>query len=436
MSEIDRAHHRETGVQRARSMGDSDIRRRKPRLRELAPLLGFDLPGVDVNQRRLKTAVTIHDLRKIARRRTLRAAFDYADGAAEGEVSLTRARQAFQDIIFHPRVLRDVSVVDTSVEVLGSGSALPFGIAPTGFTRLMRTEGEFAGAAAASQAGIPFTLSTLGTASIEEVAAANPAGRNWFQLYMWRDRERSLDLIQRAATAGFDTLLVTVDVPISGARLRDQRNGLTIPPKLKIGTLLDAIRRPRWWFDFVTTDPIEFASFERFNGTVAELLDTMFDPTVDEEDLAWVREHWSGKLVAKGIQTLADAQRVASLGVDGIILSNHGGRQLDRSPVPFHLLPSVIREIGNDVEVHLDTGIMNGADIVASLALGARFTLVGRAYLYGLMAGGRAGVDRAIAILAGEITRTMGLLGARFIEELEPAHVTQLDRLALLPQVT
>ena len=410
-------------------MAERMIRRRRPRLVELRPLLTLDVPGPHVTERRLAAALTIEDLRSLARRRTLRAAFDYADGAAEGETSLARARQAFQDIEFQPQVLRDVSAVDTSVEVLGGRSAVPFGIAPTGFTRLMRTEGELAGARAAGAAGIPFSLSTLGTASIEDVAAANPGGRNWFQLYVWKDRDRTLGLVDRAATAGFDTLLITVDAPVAGARLRDRRNGMTIPPRLKLATALDAVRRPAWWFDFLSTEPLAFASFESWPGTVAELLDTMFDPSVTDDDLRWIRERWPGRVVVKGIQTLEDAKRVASLGVDGITLSNHGGRQLDRAPVPFHLLPDVVRELGRDTEIHLDTGIMNGADIVASIALGARFTLVGRAYLYGLMAGGRAGVDRAIAILAEEITRTMKLLGARSMDELEPSHVTQLERL-------
>ncbi len=398
-------------------------------MRELAPLLALDFPGLHVTERRLAAALTIEDLRRLAKRRTLRAAFDYADGAAEDETALSRARQAFRDVQFHPQVLRDVSAVDTGVDVLGGRSTLPFGIAPTGFTRLMRTEGELAGAAAAGAAGIPFSLSTLGTASVEEVAAANPGGRNWFQLYIWKDRERTLQLVERAATAGFDTLLVTVDVPVSGARLRDRRNGMTIPPRLRVATAVDAVRRPAWWFDFLTTEPLTFASFDRWPGTVAELLDTMFDPSVTDEDLLWFRDRWPGRMVVKGIQTLEDAKRVASLGADAIVLSNHGGRQLDRAPIPFHLLPDVVREVGRDTEIHLDTGIMNGADIVASIALGARFTLVGRAYLYGLMAGGRAGVDRAIAILAEEITRTMKLLGARSIGELEPSHVTQLERL-------
>jgi L-lactate dehydrogenase (cytochrome) len=404
-------------------------RRRFPRPHDLAQLLRFERPEVDATKRRLAAALTIEDLRAIAKRRTPRVAFDYTDGAAEGEVSLARARQAFQDVEFHPQVLRDVSVIDTSVEVLGGRAALPFGIAPTGFTRLMHTDGELAGAAAAGAAGIPFSLSTLGTASIEEVAAANPGGRNWFQLYIWKDRDRSSALIERAASAGFDTLLVTVDVPVAGARLRDQRNGMTIPPKLKLRTVIDALPRPAWWIDLLTTEPLSFASFERWPGTVAELLDSMFDPTVTYDDLAWIKRQWPGKLVVKGIQTVDDAQRVATLGVDAITLSNHGGRQLDRAPVPFYLLPDVVREVGKDTEIHLDTGIMNGADIVASIALGARFTLVGRAYLYGLMAGGRAGVDRAVQILAGQITRTMRLLGARTLDELNPAHVSQLQQL-------
>jgi len=236
-------------------------------------------------------------------------------------------------------------------------------------------------------------------------------------------------MVERAAAAGFDTLLVTVDVPVAGARLRDKRNGFSIPPALTADTVLNAIPRPEWWFNFLTTRPLEFASLSEWHGTVAELLDSMFDPTVTYEDLAWIKEQWPGKLVVKGVQTVDDARRLAALGVDGITLSNHGGRQLDRAPIPFHLLPTVVREVGGDVEVHLDTGIMSGADIVAAVAMGARFTMVGRAYLYGLMAGGRQGVDRAIEILKSEIERTMRLLGVSSLDELNPGHVTQLRRL-------
>jgi L-lactate dehydrogenase (cytochrome) len=405
------------------------VDRRIPKVRDLAPLMQFKKPELSAKKRRLDAALTIYDLRTIAERRTPRAAFDYTEGAAEAEISLARARQAFEDIEFHPAILRDVSDVDTSREVLGGPTALPFGIAPTGFTRMMQTEGEYAGAAAARDAGIPFSLSTMGTASIEDVKAVNPTGRNWFQLYMWKDRDRSMALVDRAAKAGFDTLLVTVDVPVAGARLRDKRNGMSIPPSLTPKTIVNAIPRPAWWINFLTTEPLAFASLDRWSGTVGELLDTMFDPTVTFEDLAWIKEQWPGKLVVKGVQNIEDARSLTTLGVDGIVLSNHGGRQLDRAPIPFHLLPSVAREVGKDTEILLDTGIMSGADIVAGIALGARFTLVGRAYLYGLMAGGREGVDRTIGILRDQIQRTMRLLGVATLDELTPAHVTQLARL-------
>lgn len=403
--------------------------RQLPKPADFADLLRFRPPTLDRTAARLERAHTIADLRAIAKRVTPRAPFDYADGAAEAELSLARARAAFRDIEFHPAILRDVSNVDTSVTVAGGPSALPFGIAPTGFTRMMHSAGERAGSAAAGAAGIPFSLSTVGTATPEDVAAANPDGRNWFQLYMWKDRDRSMDVLDRAAAAGFDTLLVTVDVPVAGARLRDRYNGLTIPPTLTGRTVLNAIPKVRWWFDFLTTEPIGFSTFKEFDGTVAELLDTMFDPTVTYDDLVWIKDRWPGPVVVKGVQTLDDARRCADLGVEAVLLSNHGGRQLDRAPVPFHLLPTVRRELPDEVDVWIDTGIMSGADIVAAIAAGASFTLVGRAYLYGLMAGGRRGVDRAIQILADEIVRTMKLLGVGALDQLEPAHVTQLHRM-------
>ncbi|CAJ1503584.1 alpha-hydroxy acid oxidase [[Mycobacterium] holstebronense] len=407
----------------------SAIRRRVPRIGDLAPLIRFRRPRLNRTARRLETALTVEDLRLLAKRRTPRAAFDYTDGAAEDEISLERARQAFRDIEFHPAILRDVSTVDTSREVLGAPVALPFAIAPTGFTRLMHTAGELAGARAAEAAGIPFALSTLGTASIEDVAAAAPRARRWFQLYMWHDRDRSMALLRRAAEAGYDTLLATVDCPVAGARRRDSRNGMSIPPALTLRTVADAAVHPAWWFDLLTTEPLSFASLDRWSGTVAQYMDTMFDPSLTFDDLAWVKSQWPGRFVVKGIQSLADARAVVDRGVDGIVLSNHGGRQLDRAPVPFQLLPEVAREVGADTEILLDTGIMSGADIVAAIALGARCTLIGRAYLYGLMAGGQAGVQRVIDILAEQIRRTMRLLGVSDLSELTPQHVTQLQRL-------
>lgn len=410
------------------------VTRQLPNVAELLELMQFKTPELNGKKRRLDAALTIHDLRTIAKRRTPKAAFDYTDGAAEGEFSLARAREAFEDVEFHPGILKPAESVDMSTEILGGPSALPFGIAPTGFTRLMQTEGEIAGASAAGAAGIPFTLSTLGTTSIEDVKAANPHGRNWFQLYVMRDREISYGLARRAADAGFDTLMFTVDTPVAGARLRDKRNGFSIPPQLTLGTIINAIPRPWWWFDFLTTPKLEFASLSSTGGTVGELLDAAMDPTISYEDLEVIRELWPGKIVIKGVQNVEDSKKLVDLGVDGIVLSNHGGRQLDRAPVPFHLLPKVVREVGKDATIMVDTGIMNGADIVASVALGAKFTLVGRAYLYGLMAGGREGVDRMIAILSGEIERTMKLLGVSSLDELKPSHVTQLQRLIPVAQ--
>ena len=411
------------------------VQRQFPKPSELMEFMQFKKPSLDFTGNRLEKALTIYDLRKIAKRRTPAAAFDYTDGAAEGEFSMNRARQAFEDIEFHPGVLTDVSTVDTTTEVLGGTSAMPFGIAPTGFTRLMQTEGEIAGSGAAGAAGIPFCLSTLGTTSIEDVRKVNPDGRLWFQLYVMREREISYGLVERAAKAGFDTLFFTVDTPVAGARLRDKRNGFSIPPQLSLKTVANAIPRPWWWYDFLTTPKLEFASLSSTGGTVGELLNAAMDPSINYEDLKEIRSIWPGKIVIKGVQNVEDSKKLADLGVDGILLSNHGGRQLDRAPVPFHLLPEVVREVGMDTEVMVDTGIMNGADVVACLALGAKFTLIGRAYLYGLMAGGRRGVDRTIEILSEEVRRTMELLQVQNVAELEPKHVTQLRRLQPIPKV-
>ncbi|KQO03378.1 alpha-hydroxy-acid oxidizing enzyme [Arthrobacter sp. Leaf234] len=409
----------------ARTAVPPALRRRVPKVADLAPLIQFKKPEFG-SAARLKQANTIWDLRDMAKRRTPTAPFDYTDGAAEAEISLGRARDAFLDLEFRPGILRDVRTVSTATPILGGTSALPFGIAPTGFTRMMQSEGEYAGSRAAEAAGIPYTLSTMGTASIEDVAAAAPNGRNWFQLYLWTDRDRSMELIARAAAAGNDTLMVTVDTAVAGARLRDVRNGMTIPPALTLKTVLDASYRPAWWFNFLTHEPLSFASLSRYSGTVADLINSMFDPTLTFEDLDWLRSVWKGNLVVKGIQTLDDAKKAVDHGADGIILSNHGGRQLDRAPIPLHLLPRVAAELKGKTDIILDTGIMSGGDIVAAVALGADFTLIGRAYLYGLMAGGRKGVDRTIEILGTQTARTMQLLGVDRIEDLNPDHVRLL----------
>ena len=401
------------------------VDRRLPRPSELRELLRpapFVLDGVE---RRLAGAATIADLRELARRRAPRAVFDYTDGAAgEGELSLLRARETFGRLRFNPSVLHDVSAVSTATTILGRPSPLPFALAPTGFTRLMHTEGERAVVSVAEEVGIPYALSTLGTTTIEQMAEAGPGARRWFQLYIWRDRGPATELIKRALDAGYDTLMLTVDTPVAGARLRDVRNGMSIPPRLSLRTFVDGALHPRWWFDLLTTEPLTFANLASTDGTVAELINRVFDPALTMDDVRWLRSVWPGSLVIKGIQSAADARRVVDAGADGVLLSSHGGRQLERAPVPLELVPSVVAAVGGRAQVLVDTGIMNGGDIVAALALGADAALVGRAYLYGLMAGGRRGVARAVEILTSEVLRTMQLLGVTSVGELKPSHVT------------
>ncbi|MDO5493476.1 MAG: alpha-hydroxy acid oxidase [Nesterenkonia sp.] len=394
------------------------LSRRLPRVSELRPLMQFR--PIDPNRRRarLSRAADVHDLRAIARRRTPRPAFDYVDGAAVDELTARRTREAMTSCELLPRMLHGVGEVDTSVHISGQRADLPFGIAPTGFTRFMHAEGEDAGAAAAAAHGIPFTLSTMGTRSVEEVARVSGMGQRWFQLYLWKDREASLGLIERAWANGFDTLLVTVDTPVAGQRLRDVRNGMTIPPRLGVRTLLDASHRPEWWYNLLTTDPLTFASLSDTTQDLPNLINAMFDPTLSLEDLRWIREVWPGRLFVKGVVTVDDAHRSLDVGADGLVVSSHGGRQLDRAPVPLRALPEIRDAVGPDVPLIYDSGLMSGNDVITALALGADFTMIGRAYLYGLMAGGRQGVDRVIDLLAEEVRVSMMLMGASSVADL------------------
>ena len=398
--------------------------RRLPRWSELAPLLRPERVPLDPTERRLRRAHTIADLRAIAARRVPRAVFDYADGAAEQEASLRRARDSFARVEFHPQALRDVSTADTGTTVLGRRWPLPFALAPTGFTRMMHHEGERAAVRAAQRAGVTYALSTQGPAPLAPGADRAPGSHKWFQLYVWRDRAAGQDLVQRAQAAGYEALVLTVDTPVAGARMRDVRNGLTIPPALTPSTVLDAARHPAWWLNLLTTEPLTFASLHEWHSTVAELVNTMFDPSLTFADMEWLRGIWPGPLLLKGIHTASDARAAVDHGADGIIVSSHGGRQLDRAAAPLEMLPPIVDAVGDRAEVLLDTGIMHGGDVVAALALGARGCLVGRAFLYGLMAGGERGVERAISILAGEIARTLQLLGVRGVAELDRSHVS------------
>ncbi|QMS57172.1 alpha-hydroxy acid oxidase [Kocuria varians] len=396
------------------------MHRHLPQLSELKPLMRFGSFNPDRRAARLAKAADVEALRRIARRRTPKPAFDYVDGAAGQELTYRRSREAFESVELLPKILHGTDTADLSTEIAGFRSALPFGIAPTGFTRFMHAEGEIGGVRAAEKAGIPFSLSTMGTRSIEEVRDAAPDAERWFQLYLWRDHAASLDLLQRAKAAGVGTLLVTVDTPVPGQRLRDVRNGMVIPPRLTPGTVLDASYRPEWWFNFLTTDSLKFASLSNTSSTLADLISSMFDPGLDLDDLAWIREQWDGQLFVKGVLTRDDARRAMSVGADGLVVSNHGGRQLDRAPVALTSLPGVREEVGPDVPLILDSGVLSGADVVTALCAGADFVLIGRAYLYGLMAGGEQGVSRVIELLEAQIRTDMMLMGAGSIADLGP----------------
>ncbi|MGW0805799.1 alpha-hydroxy acid oxidase [Nonomuraea sp. NPDC002799] len=369
---------------------------------------------------RVAAAADVADLRLLAMRRAPRMVFDYVDGAAEGERSMARAVAAFDRVEFSPRVLRDVARAPTEVEILGRRIGMPVVLGPTGFTRMMHRAGEPAVARAAERAAVPYTLSTMGTTTAAGVAAAAPGGWNWFQLYVVRDRARTLDTLAMARAAGMDVLVVTVDVPVAGARLRDVRHGLTVPPSLRWRSALQALRHPAWWFDFLTGEPLTFATVEGAPGDLAGITNLMFDPSVTIGDLEWIRSAWQGRLLVKGVQRVDDAKDLAAAGVDGLVVSNHGGRQLDRAPTPLELLPHVVAAVGDRTEVFLDGGVRSGADVAAAVALGARACFVGRAYLYGLMAGGEPGVRRVLDLLHAELVRTLQLLGVGGVAELSP----------------
>lgn len=352
------------------------------------------------------------------------------DGAAGDEAGLRTSRQAYRDYSFVPRVMRDVRQVNTEREMLGEKWRLPIVFGPTGFTRMMHHEGEVAVATAAAASGVPYALSTMGTTSIEDLRAAVPDTKPWFQLYLWKDRGASSALLNRVRSSGCEVLVLTVDTPVGGLRLRDVRNGLTIPPKLTARTLVGMARYPRWWANVLTTPPLEFGTFRESGGTVAELVDRIFEPSITPSDVEWLRSQWPGRLVVKGIQSVDDAVLVRDIGADAVVLSNHGGRQMERALPPLALLPEVKDAIDGDLEVFIDGGVLSGADILVALALGARGVWLGRAYLYGLMAGGRAGVLRVSQVLAKEIETNMRLLGVRDLEELGPKYVMRYPQTA------
>lgn len=392
--------------------------------RTLRSVIRFDRIETDPIERRLKRAASVEDLRRIAKRRLPGGVFDYIDGAAEDERTLAANQAAFATTTFRPRVLRGVEKIDIASTLLGQPVMYPLALAPTGFTRIADPDGELAVARAAARAGLPYTLSTLSTRSVEEVRSVSD-GRLWFQVYAWRDRGLVKEMIDRAAAARYEALVLTVDTAVLGRRERDVRRGFSLPPTIGPRTLVDGALHPGWTWSFVRAEPIRFANVvgrDVGDGAspvnLSDYINTQFDPALSWRDVEWLRSVWDGPIVLKGVQTVADAVLAADHGVTAVALSNHGGRQLDGAPAAFSLVAPVADAVGDRTEIICDGGVRRGSDIVKALAAGATACMAGRAYLYALGAAGERGVDRLLGWFRSDMERTMSLLGTGTIAEL------------------
>ena len=410
-------------------------------LRSVIAIRKFDFNS---RRRRLAKCGNIDDVRRLAKRNLPGGVFDYFDGAAETEWSLANNSAAFERVHLAPRVLVDVSKIDTTTTVMGQRMPYPFAFSPTGFTRIATSAGELAVAKVAAKHGVPYTLSTLGTRSIEEVATASAAaitnrgvsaGPLWYQLYVWKDRGLSRELVQRAKAAGYKAIMVTVDTAVFGRRDRDVRRGFTLPPKIGLETFIDGIRHPRWTLDFITHEPITFSAVAGRGDvdgstaiTLSDYVNSQFDASLSWRDLDWVRSESGLPIMLKGIQSVDDAVQARKEDVEAIALSNHGGRQYDGSPAPIELLPSVMDAVGDGIEVLVDGGVRRGSDVVKACALGARAVMFGRPYLYGLGAAGELGVEWVIDYFATGIKRTMALVGATDVTALRSRITSSRDR--------
>jgi L-lactate dehydrogenase (cytochrome) len=399
------------------------------RASEIRELIRVKPVELDATRRRLSACHDIADLRATGRRLIPRPVFDYVDGGADEEVSLRANTRAFRQYRFQPRTLVNVSEADTSTAFLGSVTPLPLVLAPTGYTRMMHPAGEIAAARAAQRHGLPYTLSTMATTPIEAVAEAVPSPPTdpdlppgqpdlWFQLYILRDSGLNKELVDRAAAAKYRVLVVTVDCFVTGHRARDERNGLVIPPELTVRTLTSIAGKPGYWIRMLRNPAITFANFAGHDAVTIKGTGQLFNPAITWDDIADLRARWPGRLVIKGPLGPADAAQAVAVGADGVQLSNHGGRQLDRTVPPVHTIAAVRDVVGPDMAVLVDSGVRHGSDIAVALALGADACAIGRVYLYGLMAGGEAGVNKALDILADQFKRTMQLLGVRSVAEL------------------
>ena len=384
-----------------------------------------------INNRILSGCHSIADLRRAAKRRLPTAVFDYLDGAAEDEVTLGRNQADFGRYELLPHFLVDVGNIDLSTRVLGADLDVPFILAPTGMSRLFHHTGEKAVARAAHKARTLYTLSSVATTSIEDIARTG-AGAKMLQLYVWRDRSILKDFIQRARESGYTALCLTVDLPRAGQRERDLKNGFTVPPQMRLSNIIDTMLRPDWLLDFLTSPRMKLENVLTHADAAPDLFSIIeyttaqFDPTLTWDDMAWMIDEWGGPFAIKGILTVDDARRAVETGVSALILSNHGGRQLDHAPSPIRVLPEVVEALGARVEIILDGGVRRGTDVIKALCLGARAVMVGRAYLFGLGAGGQSGVDRALELLSAETRRNMALLGCPSVQQLDSRYVREI----------
>lgn len=379
--------------------------------------------------RRLTRCLNIADLREAARRRAHRIVFDYIDGGADDECTLRRNCAAFEDYELLYRVLVGVDAIDTTTSLLGQKIAVPFFTAPAAFNRLFHTQGERAVARAVADAGTIYCLSTLSSVSLEEIARLT-AGPKWFQLYVWKDRTLVREMLDRARAAGFAALILTVDLPVAGNRERDPRNGLVMPPKAGLQQAIGALRHPRWTWDYLTGPPLRYANLTGASPSVSlvQFVADQLHAGFDWRSAEWLLGEWNGPAVIKGVVRADDARRAVALGFRAVMVSNHGGRQLDHSPAPIDVLEPIVDAVGADAEVILDGGVRRGTDILKALALGARAVSFARPYLYGLAAGGEAGVRRALEILSTAVRRDMALLGVRSVREIDRSLVVRRAR--------
>ena len=378
----------------------------------------------DGDLRRLRRAVNVDGLRRIARQRLPRSVFNYIDGGADDELTMVRNQQGFEQIEFHPRVLCQTGEVDTSTTLLGKRLPLPLILSPTGMTRVVTPGGEMDVARSAARSELPYALSTMSTYSIEEVAQGS-SGPHWFQVYIWKDRVLVKELLDRAAQAGYEAIVITVDTTVLGNRERDLRSGFTVPPKLGLDTILDGILHPSWTWRFLRSEPILFAnvigkSVGDGNDPVSlsQYLKDQFDATISWKDIEWFQQHWKGPILIKGIQSVEDAKLAVKAGIPAVIVSNHGGRQLDGAPPAIELIEPIADAVGSDLEILCDGGIRRGSDIAKAIAFGARACMIGRPYLYGLAVGGERGVDFTIRLLQEDLARTLALTGCPSVQKI------------------